>query len=164
MMEEAMNKRAFLYFYVVVAMAMLLASGKALARDFTEIVASGELRIAVASDDFLPWTGHGENNKLLGFEIDVATKLAEDLGVTARFIERPFDDLIPSLLAGGLYPMKDLGNLRVLASLKKLASQAHFRLALRRRSRVLSPHLKPCFYGALSERQPVRRAATSKRV
>ena len=88
-----------MYFYVVAALAMLLASGKALARDFTEIVASGELRIAIASDDFLPWTGHGENNELLGFEVDIATKLAEDLGVTARFIERPFDDLIPSLLA-----------------------------------------------------------------
>jgi polar amino acid transport system substrate-binding protein len=88
----------FIIFAVALA-TFTLTAGSAMARDFSQIIASGQLRIAIASEDFLPWIGRGENGELLGFEADVATKLAEDLGVEVHFVERPFGDLIGTLTA-----------------------------------------------------------------
>jgi polar amino acid transport system substrate-binding protein len=88
------------FIVIAVALATLtLTAGASMARDFSQIIASGQLRIAIASEDLLPWIGRGENGELLGFEADVATKLAADLGVVAEFVERPFGDLIGSLTA-----------------------------------------------------------------
>lgn len=91
-------KHKLLVFAAFVA-SLLLSGGISLARDFSQIVASGELRIAIAAENLLPWIGRGENGELLGFEVDIGTKLAEDLGVEPKFVQRPFDDLIPSLTA-----------------------------------------------------------------
>jgi polar amino acid transport system substrate-binding protein len=78
---------------------MMFTGGASMARDFSQIIASGQLRVAIAAEDFLPWIGRGKDGELLGFEVDIATKLAEDMGVEAKFVERPFGDLIGSLTA-----------------------------------------------------------------
>lgn len=59
---------------------------------------SGVLRVGVAL--IIPWAMHDKNGELIGFEIDVAKKLARDLGVKPEFHPTPFRDLIPDLLAG----------------------------------------------------------------
>jgi polar amino acid transport system substrate-binding protein len=59
---------------------------------------SGVLRVGVAL--IIPWTMHDKDGELIGFEIDVAKKLARDLGVKPEFFPTPFRDLVPGLVAG----------------------------------------------------------------
>jgi len=82
-----------------VVAGLCLSANASVARDISQIIASGQLRIAIAAENFLPWIGRGENGELLGFEVDIATKLAEDMGVEPKFVERPFGDLIGTLAA-----------------------------------------------------------------
>ncbi len=42
--------------------------------------------LKVGMDIFQPWAMKDKNGKLIGFEIDVATRLAEDMGVKVEFI------------------------------------------------------------------------------
>ena len=57
---------------------------------------SGKLRVGVYES--VPWTMRNKHGDLIGFEIDVANRLAKDLGVTAEFHPSEFRYLIPDLL------------------------------------------------------------------
>jgi polar amino acid transport system substrate-binding protein len=59
---------------------------------------SGKLRVGVA--EIIPWAMHDKNGNFVGFEIDVAKKLARDMGVEVEFYPVEFRYLIPDLLAG----------------------------------------------------------------
>jgi polar amino acid transport system substrate-binding protein len=63
-----------------------------------QIKARGKLR--VANGTFVPWAMYGKDGKLIGFEVDVATKLAEDMGVDIELIPTAWDGIIPALIAG----------------------------------------------------------------
>lgn len=63
-----------------------------------EIKRSGKLRVGVA--EIVPWATHDQDGNLVGFEIDVARKLARDLGVQPEFYPEDFRYLISDLLAG----------------------------------------------------------------
>jgi polar amino acid transport system substrate-binding protein len=41
-----------------------------------------------------------KTGKLIGFEIDIATRLAQDMGVRVQFVPTQWDGIIPALLAG----------------------------------------------------------------
>jgi len=56
--------------------------------------------IKVGISMFKPWTMRDVNGDLIGFEIDVATKLAEDMDVDVEFIPTAWDGIIPSLISG----------------------------------------------------------------
>ena len=49
-----------------------------------------------------PWTYHDENDQLVGFDIEVAQKVAEKLGVKATFVEGEWDGLLAGV-DGGRY-------------------------------------------------------------
>ena len=49
---------------------------------------------------FMPWTMRDINGELIGFEIDVGRRLAEDMGVEAEFIPTAWDGIIPALISG----------------------------------------------------------------
>jgi polar amino acid transport system substrate-binding protein len=59
---------------------------------------SGRLRVGVS--EIVPWAMHDKNGNWVGFEIDVARKLARDMGVKVEFYPTPLHYLIPDLLAG----------------------------------------------------------------
>ena len=63
-----------------------------------KIVRSGVLRVGM--DTFLPWAVTGKDGRLVGFEIDVATRLAEDMGVKVEFVPTKWAGIIPALLTG----------------------------------------------------------------
>lgn len=50
--------------------------------------------------EIVPWATHDKEGNLVGFEIDVAKKLARDLGVQPEFYPEDFRYLISDLLAG----------------------------------------------------------------
>jgi len=63
-----------------------------------EIIKRGELRVGMST--FVPWAMNDKSGNLIGFEIDVATRLAEDMGVKAVFIPTKWSGIIPALLTG----------------------------------------------------------------
>ncbi len=46
---------------------------------------------------FEPWVMCGKNGNLVGYEIDVARKMAEDMGVRVQFVRPDWDYIIPAL-------------------------------------------------------------------
>ena len=48
---------------------------------------------------FVPWAMKDKQGELVGFEIDVAKSIAEELGVEIEFIPTAWDGIIPALLA-----------------------------------------------------------------
>ena len=63
------------------------------------IKSAGKIRIGVEGT-YRPYTYHDASGKLAGFEYDIAETLAKDLGVSAEFIETPWDSLIAGVDAG----------------------------------------------------------------
>jgi polar amino acid transport system substrate-binding protein len=49
-------------------------------------------------DTFLPWAMKDKNGRYIGFEIDVAERLANDMGVTVEFVPTKWAGIIPALL------------------------------------------------------------------
>lgn len=60
------------------------------------IVKRGTLRVGMST--FVPWAMKDKNGELIGFEIDVAKKLAEDMGVKIEFVPTKWAGIIPALL------------------------------------------------------------------
>ncbi len=58
----------------------------------------GVLRVGM--DTFVPWAMPDKNGELIGFEIDVATRLAKDMGVKVEFVPTKWSGIIPALLTG----------------------------------------------------------------
>ena len=58
----------------------------------------GAIRIGMST--FVPWAMRDKNGELIGYEIDVAKRLAEDMKVEAKFVPTAWDGIIPALLAG----------------------------------------------------------------
>ncbi len=56
--------------------------------------------LKVGMDIFQPWAMKDKTGKLIGFEIDVATRLAEDMGVKVEFIPTAWSGIIPALMTG----------------------------------------------------------------
>ena len=63
-----------------------------------KIKKDGTLRVGMST--FVPWAMRNKQGELIGFEIDVAKKLAEDMGVAIEFVPTAWDGIIPALLAG----------------------------------------------------------------
>lgn len=72
-----------------------------------DILKRGTVRVGVA--EFTPWTIRDADGKLRGFEVDVANKIASDMGVTAEFKVYDWEDIIAAvqngdvdIIAGGM--------------------------------------------------------------
>ncbi len=61
-----------------------------------EIKKRGVLRVGMST--FVPWAMNDKQGNLVGFEIDVATALAKDLGVKVEFVPTKWSGIIPALL------------------------------------------------------------------
>lgn len=64
-----------------------------------QIQEKGEIVVAMEGT-WSPWTYHDENDTLVGFDTEVAQKIAEKLGVTATFVEGGFDGLLAGVDSG----------------------------------------------------------------
>ena len=63
-----------------------------------EILKRGVLKVGL--DIFVPWAFKDKDGNLVGFEVDVATKLAQDMGVEVEFVPTEWSGIIPALLTG----------------------------------------------------------------
>ena len=58
----------------------------------------GVLRVGMST--FVPWAMNDRTGELIGFEIDVAKRLAKDTGVEVEFIPTKWSGIIPALITG----------------------------------------------------------------
>jgi len=105
-----MNKKYFRKWVVVLTLGMMLlgmlaacspdvrTDGKASQSQVDEILNRGALKVGL--DIFVPWAFKDKDGNLVGFEVDVATKLAEDMGVDVEFIPTEWSGIVPALLTG----------------------------------------------------------------
>lgn len=63
-----------------------------------KIEKQGVIRVGMST--FVPWAMKDKQGNLVGFEIDVAKKLAQDMGVKIEFIPTAWSGIIPALLTG----------------------------------------------------------------
>ena len=63
-----------------------------------QVLKRGVLRVGMST--FVPWAMKDKKGKLIGFEIDVATRLAKDMGVKVEFVPTKWAGIIPALLTG----------------------------------------------------------------
>lgn len=69
----------------------------------------GAIKVGVST--FVPWAMRDKKGELIGYEIDIARRLAQDLGVKIEFVPTAWDGIIPALAArkfdviiGGMSP------------------------------------------------------------
>ena len=77
------------FFAVLMLAAALILPGLAQAKDaqtsmIDDVVKRGVLRVGFSS--FVPWAMQDKNGEFVGFEIDVAKRLAKDLGVELQLL------------------------------------------------------------------------------
>ncbi|MDM8538528.1 transporter substrate-binding domain-containing protein [Desulfobacterales bacterium HSG17] len=63
-----------------------------------KIQKQGVIRVGMST--FVPWAMKDKQGRLTGFEIDVAKKLARDMGVKIEFVPTAWSGIIPALLTG----------------------------------------------------------------
>jgi polar amino acid transport system substrate-binding protein len=63
-----------------------------------QVIKRGILKVGMST--FVPWAMKDKTGKLIGFEIDVASRLADDMGVKVEFVPTKWAGIIPSLLTG----------------------------------------------------------------
>lgn len=56
----------------------------------------GEITIATEGT-WAPWTYHDESDKLVGFDVEIGQKIAEKLGVKAKFVEVEWDGIFAGI-------------------------------------------------------------------
>ncbi|PSW20143.1 amino acid ABC transporter substrate-binding protein [Photobacterium sanctipauli] len=86
--------------FLFAAVALVTAAGASAADKsaLTEIKERGTLRVGMST--FVPWAMRDKQGELVGFEVDVARRLAKDAGLKIEFIPTAWDGIIPALLAG----------------------------------------------------------------
>ena len=65
----------------------------------SQIQANGTITVAMEGT-WAPWTYHDESDNLVGYDVEVAAKIAEKLGVEPKFVEGEWDGLLAGLDAG----------------------------------------------------------------
>lgn len=85
---------------ILLAMVMLLAAASVSLAEEKDLLAriqeKGEIIVATEGT-WAPWTYHDESDVLVGFDVEVAQKIAEKLGVKATFVEVPWDGIFAGL-------------------------------------------------------------------
>jgi len=63
-----------------------------------QVLQRGVLRVGFST--FVPWAMQDKKGEFIGFEIDVARRLAQDMGVKVQFEPTQWSGIIPALLSG----------------------------------------------------------------
>ena len=103
MKPRALVLKLFMTFFLVFFLAGV-APAKEIRRELVEqsvlenVLQRGVLRVGMST--FVPWAMKDKKGELIGFEIDVARRLAADMGVKVEFVPTQWSGIIPALLTG----------------------------------------------------------------
>jgi polar amino acid transport system substrate-binding protein len=89
---------AFIISFVSVSFAGKLQQQITKESSLEQALRRGVLRVGMST--FVPWAMKDKTGKLIGFEIDVATRLAKDMGIKVEFVPTKWAGIIPALLTG----------------------------------------------------------------
>lgn len=78
-------------------LGIVLSLPAAASDSLQQINERGTLRVGMST--FVPWAMRDKQGELIGFEIDVAKRLAADSGWKVEFVPTAWDGIIPALLA-----------------------------------------------------------------
>lgn len=81
-------------------LAALLTVGASAEEDLLQKIQSRGTIIVGLEGDWAPWSFVGENDELMGFDVEVARAIAEKLGVEAEIIPGEWDGLFAGMDAG----------------------------------------------------------------
>jgi polar amino acid transport system substrate-binding protein len=103
-----MRARSAFFVSLVITCLLVVSTGRAHAADLRQqltaestleqVLKRGVMRVGMST--FVPWAMQDKTGKLIGFEIDVATRLAKDMGVKVEFVPTKWAGIIPALLTG----------------------------------------------------------------
>lgn len=104
-----MSKRFEFFAGISVFVLLLMTAGTAAsAKDIRDELVSrstieqvqqrGVLRVGMST--FVPWAMKDKQGNLIGFEIDVAKRLAQDMGAKVEFVPTNWSGILPALLTG----------------------------------------------------------------
>ncbi len=62
------------------------------------VICRGVLHVGMTT--IVPWATQDKSGELIGFEIDVARRLADDMDLRVKFMPTEYPELVPALLAG----------------------------------------------------------------
>ncbi len=119
-----MNTRKFAVIVTILMVPLLLTPGlntfamagdKSAPSTMDRVLKKGVLKVGMST--FVPWAMKAKTGKLIGFEIDVARRLAKDMGVEVKFVPTKWSGIIPALMTGkfdviiggmGIVPQRNL--------------------------------------------------------
>ncbi len=81
---------------LVTVLQAVAATSAFAANDLAQVKSSGVFRVGTEGT-YAPFTYHDETGKLTGFDVDIATAIAQRLGVKPQFVEGKWDGLIAGL-------------------------------------------------------------------
>ncbi len=95
-------KKSMAFFLVVFCIISMFTASFAQAKEprgvLQEAVERGTLRVGFSS--FVPWAMQDKTGKYIGFEIDVAERLAKDFDLELEILPTRWSGIIPALLTG----------------------------------------------------------------
>ena len=89
----------FTKFVLVFALAFSITVPGITQNTLSKIIKNGEIRIGMTGNQ-PPYSMKTKNDRLMGYEVDLATILAESMGVKLNMVELPFSELMPALQNG----------------------------------------------------------------
>ena len=99
---KILKRTTLIAFFLLTAMTMALAVPDAKASDHDSqldtILKRGTIKVGF--DTFKPWAMKDKSGEYVGFEIEVARKLAKDMGVEIELVPTKWSGIIPALLTG----------------------------------------------------------------
>jgi polar amino acid transport system substrate-binding protein len=96
--EKAMKKSALKVLVALVLVGLLASTGSAADSLIDKVLKRGVLKVGVGL--FVPVSFKDKDGNLVGCEIEMAKKLAKDIGVKAVFVPTEWSGIIPALLTG----------------------------------------------------------------
>ncbi len=90
------------HFVLIIALIGLISSGLALAADspvIDRILSTGVLKVGMSGNQ-APMNAKNKDGQLMGLEVDLANMLAAAMEVEAKFVVKPFPELLPALRSG----------------------------------------------------------------
>lgn len=94
-----MKKILAVFLAVLMLFALCACADKTAGDALAQIKSKGTVVIGLEGD-WAPWSFHGDNNELVGFDTEVGQKIAEKLGVKAEIVEGEWDGLFAGIDAG----------------------------------------------------------------
>lgn len=95
---QALLAISVIFFMVGVGFAGELQKKLTSESTIEQVIRRGVLRVGFST--FVPWAMKDKTGKFIGFEIDVATRVAKDMGVKLELVPTKWSGIIPALLTG----------------------------------------------------------------